>query len=131
MKICTKCKISKKLTSFGIRKDIKCGRTSRCKKCLGLYAKSHYLNNKNYYIDKAKEHKEKYRQKIRELKDKPCTDCKVKYPYYVMDFDHKKDKKFTIARAWCRSWKKSLDEIKKCDLVCANCHRIRTQKRIK
>src|SRR5207245_2408021 len=32
---------------------------------------------------------------IRAAKNVPCTDCGVKYPYYVMDFDHARGEKVT------------------------------------
>ena len=67
---------------------------------------------------------------IREAKNVPCTDCKLSYPYYVMDFDHLQDKVFTISKL--ASWK-SLElvktEIAKCEVVCSNCHRVRSFRR--
>lgn len=57
-----------------------------------------------------------------------CADCKVSYPPYVLDFDHLGDKRETIAnlvRA-AASIETLLSEIAKCELVCSNCHRIRT-----
>jgi hypothetical protein len=62
---------------------------------------------------------------------KPCTDCKVSYPTYVMDWDHREGeaKEFNLAKAWSYSDARILAEIAKCDLVCANCHRIRTATR--
>jgi hypothetical protein len=64
-------------------------------------------------------------------KDQPCSDCKKQFPSYVMDFDHKKDKKFDVSRLVNLnvSLKTITAEIEKCELVCANCHRIRTFKR--
>lgn len=58
-------------------------------------------------------------------------DCGKKYPPYVMDFDHR-DRRTKIAginqmiNLHSYSKDKILIEINKCDLVCANCHRIRT-----
>jgi len=70
---------------------------------------------------------------IRESKNKPCTDCHISYPYYVMDFDHlpQYEKSFEIGRSFVsgRSMEQIKKEIAKCELVCANCHRIRTHKR--
>lgn len=44
-----------------------------------------------------------------------------------MDFDHREDKKFNIAQlSKIASVEKLKEEIAKCDVVCANCHRIRT-----
>lgn len=69
---------------------------------------------------------------IQEYKsNKPCVDCKEVYPYWVMDFDHLRDKKFNIGqfRTTCQSLEVVKAEIAKCDLVCANCHRTRTWSR--
>lgn len=65
---------------------------------------------------------------IRALKNQPCADCDITYPHYVMDFDHRdpKDKTANVAALKSRSPDAILFEISKCDLVCANCHRIRT-----
>lgn len=57
-------------------------------------------------------------------------DCNIKYPYYVMDFDHVRGKKsFTLGSLNGQGLQTVIKEIKKCDVVCANCHRIRTHKR--
>jgi len=56
-------------------------------------------------------------------------DCGGDFPSCVMDFDHRDPtaKKYNVSQMLYRfSWKKIQDEIEKCDLVCANCHRIRT-----
>lgn len=62
------------------------------------------------------------------LKSKPCMDCRRKYPPYVMQFDHRdpKQKRFQVAMMVTRPIPVILAEIAKCDLVCANCHFIRT-----
>jgi hypothetical protein len=57
-------------------------------------------------------------------------DCGVKYPFYVMQFDHIKDKLFTIGGSARRfTIEKIREEIKKCEVVCANCHFERTYRR--
>lgn len=64
------------------------------------------------------------------LKQKPCVDCKMRYFPVAMDFDHlPKYKKLAINGLTAMSKERLLLEIKKCELVCANCHRIRTWKR--
>ncbi len=62
------------------------------------------------------------------MKSIPCEDCNVYYPPYVMDFDHLYSKKINIAEAPIRwnSVSRLLAEIDKCDVVCSNCHRVRT-----
>lgn len=70
---------------------------------------------------------------LNELKSStPCTDCGMKYPSECMDFDHtEKNKSIGVAQSTNHSWKKMLSEVKKCEIVCSNCHRVRTQKRLK
>lgn len=61
--------------------------------------------------------------------DKPCQDCQGVFPPFVMDFDHVSGKKIRdISTLVSRgvSEKALLTEIAKCELICANCHRIRT-----
>ncbi len=57
-----------------------------------------------------------------------CLDCQRPYPPEVFDFDHRLGTKklFNLALPGTRSVATIDAEIAKCDLVCANCHRIRT-----
>lgn len=60
---------------------------------------------------------------------KSCMDCGRSYPGFVMDFDHVRgQKEFELSRAHKRQITvvRLAEEVAKCDLVCANCHRIRT-----
>jgi len=69
---------------------------------------------------------------VRKFKDVSCMDCKKKYPYYIMDFDHRnsKEKKFSVGiMASSLGLPGLAKEIAKCDVVCANCHRERTHQR--
>lgn len=109
--------------------------SSYCKKCHSEYQRAYYKNTLGYNEKRKKQWKER-KNEIRKLvileKDKPCADCGIKYPYYVMDFDHTRDKKFnlSVAARHQRSLKSVMEEIEKCEVVCANCHRIRTFTRI-
>lgn len=97
------------------------------------YHKQWYKRNKQRLIQKAARNNNTYRQRnleyILEVKDSPCSDCGIKYPPYVMDFDHTgDDKQFNVSRLWrlgC-SLATLKKEIAKCELVCSNCHRVRT-----
>jgi cytochrome P450 len=94
-------------------------------------SKKHYQENKSYYLARNKEQVRKLQEMIREAKSVPCMDCKKPFPYYVMDFDHVRGKKlFNISEGFrlCAPLKMAA-EIAKCDVVCANCHRERTQVR--
>jgi hypothetical protein len=60
------------------------------------------------------------------LRARPCVDCGEPDPL-VLEFDHLGSKSFNIAaNLGNRKWQSILDEIAKCDVVCANCHRRRT-----
>lgn len=73
------------------------------------------------------------RNRVAELKKGPCADCKRCYPACVMDFDHlpgtrKVNSVSAMVTLLC-PWEKIMAEIRKCELVCSNCHRIRTNAR--
>ena len=66
---------------------------------------------------------------LEQLRNVPCGDCGLRFPSYVMQFDHRNpsDKKYTVTRMIGRAGRaKILEEAAKCDIVCANCHRERT-----
>jgi len=70
---------------------------------------------------------------VRRIKSEtPCSDCKRKYPYYVVHFDHiGTDKIDKINRmVYTSSYDKVMKEIAKCEVVCSNCHHIRTFRRM-
>jgi hypothetical protein len=77
-------------------------------------------------LDRAS--KRRVKEFINSLKDKPCADCGNSYPHYVMHFDHlpQYEKKFNISNPRTTRKDKILAEIAKCELVCANCHAVRT-----
>src|SRR5260221_651682 len=57
-----------------------------------------------------------------------CVDCGGWYEPCQLDFDHRPGEKKLFAISSYRSLKLSsiLPELRKCDIVCANCHRLRT-----
>ena len=92
----------------------------------------HYYANKDAYILKALKRKQDIRKWVNGIKEEsPCVDCNTYYPYYIMDFDHLKDKKWNINELIDRCSVSGLkDEIAKCEVVCSNCHRARTYARL-
>lgn len=76
-------------------------------------------------------HRLRLRAFINNAKDRPCVDCGHSFPVECMDFDHVRGKKsFNLAHVvrQIKSYAAIEIEIMKCDVVCANCHRIRTRK---
>ena len=72
----------------------------------------------------------KMREIVKEAKSVPCAECGVEYPHYVMDLDHRdpanKDMSVANMVGQQRSLVRLKKEIAKCDVVCSNCHRVRT-----
>jgi len=80
----------------------------------------------------------KYRQGLRKAKrdwmaqyklDAGCADCGYNEHPHALDFDHVEEKEFNVSQGQDKSYKILKEEIAKCDVVCANCHRIRTAER--
>ena len=96
-------------------------------------SKRHYYRNKEQYMARNRAKRAQLNDFLRKYKEfHGCSDCKGKFPYYVLDFDHREPskKEFEPARLTrLGSWDKMLNEIAKCDVVCANCHRIRTHEK--
>lgn len=89
----------------------------------------HYYSHKEQYQERNKRVRRRKAEYIKSLKDVPCMDCGIKYPTYVMEFDHREDKFKPITRMTNYGWSTLKAEIAKCDVVCANCHSVRTYKR--
>lgn len=122
MQKCTKCRRNRKSAEFG-------GKSKWCKKCRREYGQEHYQNNKQLYIERNRRRLARIREWMESLKNKPCVGCGNKFPTCVMEFDHVRGTKlFNLGDMFHKglSRKSILEEIAKCDLVCANCHRIRT-----
>lgn len=91
---------------------------------------THYERNKKEYIQRAQERKRSNIEYVRDIKRQgQCVDCGIK-DWRVLDFDHlDADTKIAcISDTHATHWgRKRIDaEIAKCELVCSNCHRIRT-----
>lgn len=118
-----------------------------CRTCQKKWAKQYYLkpgtkekilayhdSRKDTYREQSRLRRQNRRKFIAEIKNRPCLDCGLRFPYYVMDLDHVRGEKKVNVSALvddCTTIKKLMEEVDKCDIVCANCHRIRTYKRKK
>lgn len=79
--------------------------------------------------ERRKEHK-RWRVRrlalMKELKARPCADCRRTYPHYVMHFDHLPGFVKVSDVSSLHTIASILREAAKCELVCANCHADRT-----
>lgn len=134
-KKCPRCKRSLSVFDFNWKiKNVR--RATYCKFCSREYINDHYKKNRKYYIKKAQKRNLKIQQMGREyiwsyLLTHPCVDCK-EADILVLEFDHrdKSSKSEDVSRIIrsTGSLDKLVDEISKCDVRCANCHRRKTEK---
>lgn len=98
------------------------------------YQRAYYERNKEKVKRQAAASNQKRRHKNRELirehlATHPCVDCGEADPV-VLEFDHRDpaEKSFPIGKAIGKTWRWQVieEEIAKCDVRCANCHRRRT-----
>jgi hypothetical protein len=88
--------------------------------------KRRYSDRREYLIDAVKKRRRKVREMAVEYKGGKCSRCGYARCLEALEFHHldssKKD--FGISdKGYTRSWNKIREEIDKCVLVCANCHR--------
>ena len=134
-KICYKCKIEKQIEYFNKNPTRKDGFGNLCKECNKKYQKDWYIKNRKLHILSIRKLKAKNRKCAREflyeyLKDKKCVDCGEDNPI-VLEFDHVRENKVrTISKMVGNGSKIQtiLSEMEKCEIRCANCHRIKTTK---
>jgi hypothetical protein len=83
---------------------------------------------KNVYKGKARKARKELLDEIRSV---PCMDCGGSFPSCAMDFDHVRgEKKFGVMNRYGDYKLETLmAEIAKCEIICSNCHRIRTAAR--
>jgi hypothetical protein len=100
-----------------------------------LYNAFYYAEHREEEIERVKRRQAATLEFLRDLRRGPCADCGKIFPPWVMDFDHRdpKTKSFALAagKVLLKRREILLAEIAKCDIVCANCHAIRTYNWIK
>jgi hypothetical protein len=131
---CGRCGGFKVPSDFAWRRKARGQRDNYCRTCRAAYKREHYLAHRERYVANAGRRKrtliaERVAYLITFFREHPCADCGETDPL-VLEFDHLADKCFNICQGLPgRNWQSILDEIAKCDVVCANCHRRRTARR--
>lgn len=131
-KVCPRCCQSLPLDNFGSNIGSSDGRDYYCRPCASA-------KQREYHARKIKEpgylakHNKRIAARARYKKAKAvamygnaCYDCGETYPPYVMDFHHEGDKEGNPSKFLGRNTlSKAIEELDKCILLCANCHRRR------
>lgn len=132
-KICTMCGLERDAEQdFNWKYKARGIRNTRCKYCQSEVSRQHYQQNKRSYMNRARRREvgviEDNRRRLADyLSHHPCIDCDGT-DVRVLEFDHVRGHKSgNISRMVGEgySWSTIKAEIAKCEVRCANCHRIR------
>lgn len=131
MKTCNKCKSLKSLDNFGNNRNSPDGKQPYCLECSKAKDQKHYLCSKARRA-RIRQRNEEARNRYREwifdyLQKHPCVDC-GETDVIVLDFDHRENKTNNVTSMVHCSIEKLEEEVAKCDIRCANCHRRKTAK---
>lgn len=137
MKICDTCKIQKLDSDFNKNKSKKDGLNTICRECSKECSRKYYKEKGEKHKKNVVERNKKYKTVLHDfilnyLETHHCIDC-GNPDKRVLEFDHlpqfKKDRDISRMIACSLSLDRIKDEIDKCEVVCANCHKIRTVER--
>jgi len=129
MQYCSGCQETKPIEDFSWKNKSAGKRQTKCKHCHSKYVASHYQSNKQVYIDRAASSRAQYYKRNRNFlndykSNLKCFECGETH-LATLDFHHTDPtgKEFGVANFGGKSITKIKDEIKKCIVLCANCHR--------
>ena len=132
MKTCSTGEIEKPLSHVNKNHLKKDGLQTECRECSNNRSRNYYERNKEKQKKQIYEAKLKRIEKNRRfifdyLTEHNCVDCTESDPR-VLEFDHQRDKENNISKLLHdgASQSKIQEEIDKCEVRCANCHRRKT-----
>ena len=133
LRLCARCGEWKPSTVFHASRT---GQFSYCRDCRNAYDRAYYMaHGRAARLARTRAHRGRARAWMATLKEGvPCHDCGEVYPVWVMHWDHlpEFEKLDAISvMVGSRTRDAILAELKKCELVCANCHVMRTVARAK
>jgi len=111
------------------------GYRNKCRGCLREQSRIAYGERlsrpvREYRHDRRVRNILEKKEMLDALREVPCLDCGGRFPTCAMDFDHMRNKLFGIMGSYMsKTMEQLLDEVEKCEIVCSNCHRIRTKLR--
>lgn len=136
-KYCPKCDRHYPIKHFGKNSSTKSGYNNLCKECYNKYMQAYHSGNKKH-LDRVNKYRKNNMVKVKGIKHAfyekrmkfisefktECCICREKRKP-CLEFHHKdRNKKlFTIGKFVFKSREAIVDEINKCVVLCANCHR--------
>jgi hypothetical protein len=124
MKTCFKCKKEFDISHFYKSQN-------QCKDCTKANVKRCQNLNQARYNKYKFISRDRNKEWLEKQKQVPCIDCGGEFPPCAMHFDHLPGttKLFGISNKVSCSRARLAEEIAKCEVICANCHSIRTYER--
>ena len=137
MRRCARCGEQKEVAEFIRRTNSKRRFNSYCKACQREFSRAHYALYKTRYMGRRHARQAAYRARNREyvlqyIRRHPCVDCGEPDPR-VLEFDHVSGEKVMNISTMVHAGvplARIKEEILKCQVRCANCHRRRTAKQL-
>jgi hypothetical protein len=129
-KLCPKCLATKPIAEFPMRNADQHRPSSYCLLCQRIYSRAHYARNKKAHNERRRLHQIEYiRRNIsliaEHMRSRSCGESDP----VVLEFDHVRGVKrleISMMKGRGYSWQAVRDEIAKCEIRCANCHRRKT-----
>lgn len=132
LRVCTFCRGNLELVheNFAWRNKARGLFQSQCRSCQKSWRKDHYQKNRQAYIDKASVWRDEQKKTFYDwLKTQVCVDC-GQDDFRLLQCDHLLDKSFNVGeKIGVLKFETLMLEVNKCDIVCSNCHIIRTSER--
>ena len=130
MKKCDHCKELKEEDQFNWRYKSLGVRHNTCRECMALHQKKYFQGDAHErHLQQVKDRKHAVREKAREyvlnyLSTHPCESCGENDPR-VLEFHHERGKEYPISLMTNGGYPihRIQEEIDKCKVLCANCHR--------
>lgn len=126
-KVCYKCEKEKKIDEFLFKNKSKGTRHGACRECFKDIRKESYEKNKSVTLDRNKRNKKKIKEWYNKYKATlKCSKCPENHPA-CLEFHHldRSKKKIEVSLIVCGtvSIETVMEEIKKCVVLCSNCHK--------
>lgn len=126
-KRCPGCEEYKDIKKFAVNKSKKDGRQAYCRLCKNKYDSGYYHRNEDTIKKRSTKNKQLKRKWFKKLKaELQCKQCGEDHPACLC-FHHNNpsEKEIAVSMSLHMGWGKEriLDEIKKCTVLCENCHR--------
>ena len=132
IKRCGTCGAMKPVSEFHRRGA---GHQSVCRACRRTYDAAYHRRTRKRRLEQKRRYHAELLEWHRALKDGPCSDCGGRFHPVAMTWDHcvPQTKSGDVSTMIGKRHPKRqiLAEIAKCDLVCANCHAVRTHERLR